>query len=155
MKQLALLVTVLLAGTGSAHGQGAEDDVMQPIQSLFDAMRSGDSALARTVFHPQARLARVPSNDGALTVDDATLESFIAAIGREHDKVWDERIWDWEIKIDGNMATVWTKYAFYLGDEFSHCGVDAFQVVRTGGNWQILNLIDTMRKGAACETEGR
>lgn len=155
MKQLAILLAALSVGVGTAHAQGVEDDVMQPIRSLFDAMRSGDSALARTVFHPQARLSRVPGDDSALTVDDATLESFISAIGREHDKVWDERIWDWEIKIDGNMATVWTKYAFYLGDEFSHCGVDAFQVVRTGGNWKILNLIDTMRRGAACETEGR
>lgn len=154
MRKLVMLVTALLAGAGTAHAQDTEDEVMQPIQSLFDAMRSGDSALARAAFHSQARLSRVPNGDGELTVDDATFEAFISAIGREHDKVWDERIWDWEIKVDGNMATVWTKYAFYLGDEFSHCGVDAFQLVRAGGSWQILNLIDTMRRGAACETEG-
>ncbi len=154
MKKLAILVTVLLA-PATAHAQGAEDGVMRPIRSLFKAMRSGDSALARAAFHQQARLSRAPGQDGELTVDDAALEGFVSAIGREHDKIWDERIWDWEIKIDGNMATVWTKYAFYLGEEFSHCGIDAFQLVRTGGGWKILNLIDTMQRGAACETEAR
>lgn len=155
MNKLAMLVTVILVGAGTANAQGTEDEVMRPIRTLFHAMRSGDSALARTAFHPQARLSRAPGGDDGLTVDDEALEGFISEIGREHAKAWNEKIWDWEIKIDGNMATVWTKYAFYLGGEFSHCGVDAFQVVKTGRSWKILNLIDTMRRGAACETGGK
>ena len=30
------------------------------------------------------------------------------------------------------LATVWVKYAFYAGGEFSHCGVDAFQLFKVG-----------------------
>jgi len=47
------------------------------------------------------------------------------------------------------VAQVWTEYAFYLNKEFSHCGIDAFQLVKDK-EWKIIHLIDT-RKKMNCE----
>ena len=119
---------------------------MVPIHQLFDAMRTGDSAQARAAFAPFARLAGAPEDEGQFNVDESTIDRFIAAIGSEREEVWDEQIWDWDVKVDGNLASVWVPYAFYRGEQLSHCGIDAFQLVRLGEAWKILHVIDTRRR---------
>jgi hypothetical protein len=37
-------------------------------------------------------------------------------------------------------------YQFYIGDKFSHCGVNSFQLVKLQGQWKIQYLIDTQEK---------
>jgi hypothetical protein len=50
------------------------------------------------------------------------------------------------VHVDGPLAVVWADYSFYAGSKFSHCGVDAFQLARTGTTWQIISIVDTWRK---------
>ncbi|HEY0898874.1 MAG TPA: hypothetical protein VGD90_06050, partial [Sphingobacteriaceae bacterium] len=61
-------------------------------------------------------------------------------------QVWDEQITFDAIQVDAGLASVWTSYKFYLGKNFSHCGVNSFQLVKMNGNWKITYLIDTRRK---------
>jgi hypothetical protein len=58
----------------------------------------------------------------------------------------DERILAYEIRIDGPMATAWTPYEFYVNGDFSHCGVNSFQLVKFVEGWKIVYIIDTRRK---------
>ncbi|HUH33176.1 MAG TPA: hypothetical protein VLZ28_04430, partial [Daejeonella sp.] len=51
-----------------------------------------------------------------------------------------------QVLIDDNLASVWTSYQFYIGDKFSHCGVNSFQLVKGKEGWKIVYLIDTRRK---------
>ncbi|MEI2720897.1 MAG: hypothetical protein V9E87_12310 [Gemmatimonadales bacterium] len=66
----------------------------------------------------------------------------------------DERIYDPEIRIDGGLATVWTFYAFFVGERLSHCGVDAFQLARTSEGWKIIALADS-RQTTGCSVAGK
>jgi len=50
------------------------------------------------------------------------------------------------ILIDGNLASVWTPYEFYFKGQFSHCGVNSFQLVKSNNEWKIQYIIDTRRK---------
>ncbi len=79
-----------------------------------------------------------------------SIDGFVKGVGTPHEKVWNESIWDSEVRIDGNLAHVWTKYAFYLGEDFSHCGVDAFQLFKDDNGWRIFQLTDT-RQFEDCE----
>jgi hypothetical protein len=54
------------------------------------------------------------------------------------------------VKIDSDLAMVWAPYKFYVGEKFSHCGVDCFQLVKLNGQWKIQYLIDTRRR-QGCE----
>lgn len=84
---------------------------------------------------------------GQEVLAEGDLDKFLKAIGSPHDLIWDERLSNMRIQIDSNLAQVWVDYMFYIGDEFSHCGVNAFQLVRNkDGIWKIINLIDTRRK---------
>lgn len=52
---------------------------------------------------------------------------------------------DADVRTDGDLATVWVPYAFYVGDDFSHCGTNAFQLARLDGAWSIIRVTDTRR----------
>jgi hypothetical protein len=74
---------------------------------------------------------------------ESSIAGFLKAVGTPHPEPWSEPIWDARIEVDGTFAQVWTQYAFYLGKKFSHCGVDAFQLVNDGKGWKIIHLADT------------
>lgn len=130
-----------------------EKDVLDVVVHLFDGMRAGDSSMVSACFYKQVDMFTSYTNkkgEAVLVKDD--VQKFIKAVGTPHDEVWNEKIWDTEIRIDGNLAQVWTKYGFYLGEKFSHCGVDAIHLTRTKDGWKIFHLSDTrQRKG--CEDE--
>lgn len=146
-RPLLATFAVLAALAPAATAQQSSDAaVLEPVTRLFDGMRKGDSSMVRSVFDSTARLVTVGTRDGQPVVRVETVDGFVQAIGTPHDEVWDERLHDTEVRVDGNLAAVWTGYRFYLGDKFSHCGVDAFQLVRRADGWKISQIADTRRK---------
>lgn len=124
------------------------------IDQLFEGMRAGDSAMVRATFHPSLTTASVFINrDGEPQLRPGDPEKWINAVGTPHDKAWDERIWAPVVQIDGLLATAWTPYAFYLGDELSHCGVNAFQLYRGPEGWKVIRITDTRRR-EGCDEQG-
>ncbi len=166
MRRRTLALTALLAPGAlaaslllppAARGQAsAQDEVLTVVRRLFDGMRAGDSAMVRSTFDAMAELLSVsaPDSAGVHRVSVAPVDRFLAAIGTPHPDVWDERIWDTEVRVDGGLASVWTKYAFYRGEQFNHCGVDVFELARRPDGWKIVHLADT-RRTAGCWTGPR
>jgi hypothetical protein len=150
---MIVLAAALVGSPARALAQENEDAaVMAVVDALFDAMRAGDSSAMRAVLHSSVTGASTFVREGVPTLTrEASLEGFVQAVGTPHEEVWDERIWNTEVRVDGTLATVWTQYAFYAGEEFSHCGVDAFQLFRAEGGWKIFHIADTRRR-EGCET---
>jgi hypothetical protein len=146
---LVLAPQMVLSQTASE-----ERAVMKVVERLFDAMRAGDSAMARSAFHADARLIGTAGRGGKPQLQVSPIDGFIQAIGAPHEHVWDERIWGSEVRIDGPLATVWTHYAFYLGDRLSHCGADAFQLFLSDDGWKIVSLVDS-RRAEGCTDASR
>jgi hypothetical protein len=38
------------------------------------------------------------------------------------------------------------KFAFFAGEEFSHCGVNSAELVKTSDGWKIMHLADTSQR---------
>lgn len=134
-----------------AQSVSEEAAVKACIQQMFDAMRAGDSTMLRPVFHPEARMQTVfTDREGKPQIRQGTVDGFVQQIGAPHEQVYDERIRLYDIKIDGLLATAWTEYAFYLGDQLRHCGVNAFQLFKTAEGWRITQITDT-RNREDCE----
>jgi hypothetical protein len=70
----------------------------------------------------------------------------VKSIGKKQPERIDEHIWNYEVQIDGSLATVWSEYTFYIGNRVSHCGVDAFQLFKADKTWKIFQIADTRRK---------
>jgi hypothetical protein len=92
-------------------------------------VRTRDTALLSVAFDTSARLVGVRARDGASTITLTTASQFGAAIVRAPaGDVWSERIFDPEVRIDGDVAQVWAYFTFHRNKEFSHCGVDPFML---------------------------
>lgn len=143
------LVAALACMPAMLPAQSAPSDssaVMAVVHRLFDGMRAHDSAMVRSVFSPGARLISTGVRNGAPVIQDEAADGFVSAVGKPSTDVWDERIHDPIVQVDGGLATVWVQYSFYLNDTFSHCGVDAFMLAKAGDGWKIVSLGDTRRR---------
>ncbi|MBL0940446.1 MAG: nuclear transport factor 2 family protein [Gemmatimonadaceae bacterium] len=137
----------------SGHQGGADHAaIMAVVQKLFDGMRKGDSTMVRSVFAPNVRMITVAPRQGVMTASVTNgADSFAKAVGTPHTEVWDERIANEKVFVDGALASVWVDYAFFRGTTFSHCGVDHFLLTKSdAGAWTILELADT-RRNTGCE----
>lgn len=116
-------------------------------------MRTRDTALLRQAFDTSARLAGVSARNGPATVRLTVPSAFGNAIASAPaGDVWNERIWDPEVRIDGDVAQVWAYYTFHRNSTFSHCGVDAFMLLKVGAEWKITQLADSRRTTGCTHT---
>jgi len=144
-------IILLLLVKGYAQTTSEQEAVRSTIDRLFEGMRGGDSSRLQTVFHLDAHMATTYYGDsGEPQTRIGSVKQFIQRAGVPHDPIWDEKISEVEIKVEDNLATAWMKYTFYLGDQRSHCGVNAMNLVKTMDGWQILYLVDT-RKMDDCD----
>jgi hypothetical protein len=136
-----------------AHAQTSDRDaILGTVQKVFDAMRTRDTALLSQAFDSTARMAGV-STRGTPAVTMMAVSRFAAAIaGAPAGDVWNEKIYDPEVRIDGNVAQVWAYYTFHRNATFSHCGVDAFMLVKVGTVWKITQLADSRRTDGCTHT---
>ena len=132
------------AQTGSAR-QTDERAVLATVERLFDAMRTRDTATMRSLFDGDARLVGMrPRPDGEMALQTLTADQFAAYVARDTRGPWIERMWNPQVRIEGTLATVWAEYDFHFGARFSHCGVDAFQLLKTAERgWVIVSIADT------------
>lgn len=144
MKTFLLFLAYLpaLAQTSSND----EAAVKATVNKLFEGMQKADSTILKPLFTPSARLQTVVNKQGEIAVNDDGIGKFISSIGKAKAGTLDERLASMEIKIDGELATAWTPYVFYRQDQKSHCGVNAFTLVKMSGSWKIQTIIDTRRK---------
>jgi hypothetical protein len=151
---LTLLTAVPVAAQDHAMHDGrspAEDSVVAVAKRLFDGMRAHDAAMIAATFAEGAMMTGVPRPGQPVAFEPVS--GFVAQAGTPGEP-WDEQIYDPEVRIDGGLATLYVFYTFSLGEQFSHCGVDTFWMVRTAEGWKIAALADTRRR-EGCETTGR
>jgi len=145
---LVVILTFLMIGLQKqAMAQTPEMEVQKVIEQLFDAMRAKDGAAAGAVFLETAPMQTVVAGENGSTLRSNSVADFVNRIATTPEDVnLDERILDYQIKVDGDLAAAWTPYEFYVNDQFSHCGVNSVQLVRTAEGWKISYIIDTRRK---------
>ena len=116
------------------------------IDKLWEAMRTKNADAIRALFTPEGQLVTVskprtgeePSKTRVFT--GADFAKMIAAGTGE----FIERMPQPEAKIFGDAAIVFGRYTFHVGDKFSHCGTNTFNLVRTADGWKIANGVSTM-----------
>lgn len=146
-----LFISPLQLATAQEHNEASE--IQAAIETLFEGMRTNDSAMVAKVFTRDAIMQTVLVNEqGSASLNKGSLEGFLKAVGTDKSEIWDEQIQSYDIKMDGNLVSAWTPYQFFRGDEFSHCGVNSFQLMKTDGGWKIFHIVDTRRR-TGCDIE--
>lgn len=130
--------------------------IHQVVTKLFDGMRTRDTAGMRTLFHEPVAMRSVSWRQGKAVVEADGLEDWFKGVASAPDTlVLDERLGPLEIRVDGNLASVWVYYEFYVSTRFSHCGADSFQFGRTDAGWKILLLADSRRRQGCSQSLGK
>ena len=123
-----------------------EQEVYAVVEALFDGMREKDAEALSSLFTDEARLNTTGIGpDGTTRFGSTPITGFIEGVSSAPAYL-DEKIWDPEVVISDALATVWVKYALYVDEAFSHCGVDAFQLFKSADGWKIFQLTDTRRR---------
>jgi hypothetical protein len=149
MKTSIVLATLALAVLAAppVRAQDERAAVLATVQRLFDGMQRGDTALMRSAFLPGAKLFGIRTRpNGQTVVQQITEQQFAEFRAGDTRGEWLERAFDPEVRIDGTMATVWAAFEFRLAGQFSHCGTDAVQLLKTADGWRIVSLADTFQR---------
>ena len=133
----------LLISSFSFAQNTSEKEIIKPIENLFNAMKFVDSLGVKNAFSNSAIMQTFGKNQEIRT---DKVEYFAKQVGASQAGDLDERFTISKILVDGNMASVWVPYQFYYKGNFSHCGVNSFQLAKINNEWKIQYIIDTRRK---------
>ena len=141
---------IFLLTTALGFSQNKEQEVKNTIDTFFQGLHAGDTVLIKQVIHPEVKMQTTFFNNKGLPVlRTSSSDQFLKSVGsKKPEDKWFEKLLDYKIHIDGNLASAWTPYEFYLNENFSHCGVNSFQLVKLEEGWVITYLIDTRRREA-------
>jgi hypothetical protein len=158
---LGLLPSTVLAQAAGAPPPKADTaaqraEVLAVVTRLFDGMRTRDTASMRGLFHPDAKLLSSSVRNGTPAVSSDPVDAWIGSIGKAPaGSVLDERLMNSVVHVEDGLAVVWTEYEFWVGDRFSHCGVDAITLGKTEGGWKLLSIADTRRRTGCKQAPAR
>jgi hypothetical protein len=144
-----LIVAALMLLVGSASAQSTDQQqVAAVIQQMFKGMYQSDSAMVRATITPDITMATVFTNkEGKVVISrKGNANELVKGMSTKQAEPLSEEIWGLTVQVDGDFAQAWCDYAFYFGNKFSHCGVDAFHLLRTPDGWKIFHIADTRRK---------
>ncbi|WP_298344393.1 nuclear transport factor 2 family protein [uncultured Algibacter sp.] len=147
MARIIFYIALLI--TSTSIGQTHEDTLVKAsVDTFFEGFHKGDTALMKSVMADKILMQTAYRNKEGkdILVTDNPNKLINAIADRPDDQKWDERLLDYSIQVDGNMANAWTPYEFWFNGEFSHCGVNSFQLFKNGNTWEIIYLIDTRRR---------
>lgn len=146
-KYFCSLAVCFLLNHATTFAQTSEDSIKAVINQMFSAMKNADAAALKNLFADSAILQSISrTNDGKTIVKNEPVAAFIEIVGKQPPGASDERVNFESVKSDGQLASAWTPYAFYYNGQLHHCGVNSFQLVKTGSAWKIQYIIDTRRK---------
>jgi len=144
---LSFVLSLVVGISGQSTGKEREA-VMKTMQAFFDTMTAHDVEGARRILQPQGRFHAMTMKDGKPDVRAFANEEYFAQLQASKQKM-QERIWNPDVRINGLIANVSAPYDFWIDGKFSHCGVDAFDLIKTEDGWKIAGGVYTVESRCA------
>ena len=147
MKVFTFFLVLLVSNVIYAQDSN-EMEVKNIIIKFFDAFHKQDSVAINALVSKDLTLQSIGKNkEGVTQLSSQEFSVFLKSIvSIPKDTNFEEKLLDFKIRLDGDMANAWTPYEFWVNGNLSHCGVNSFQLVKLEGTWKIIYLIDTRRR---------
>ena len=147
IKLAAWLSLLLVAPQAFADEKHPEHDaVMKVIDLVFEAINTSDAVLMKKIaLHDSMMYSVREQDDGHWSLRARPTSHDFDPANYGPEKVT-ERYWDPTLLVTDHIAVFWAPYDFYIDGEFSHCGTDAFDLVKVDGDWKIGNSSWTVQK---------
>ena len=118
------------------------------VQNFFKAMSAADTTLLSKLMAPSCALSSMHVdnlNEGQIKVESRG--EFLKLVSRNKAGDLDERIYNIETQERHGISVLTMDYEFYFRGKYSHCGVDAFTLLKEINSWKIVNISDTRNYG--------
>ena len=140
-----IVFVLLVVFSSSLYSQNEE--VKDVIVTFFKVFHAKDSSIIKSVCAENMILQSIAESSKGSQIKNQNPQDFYRSIATiPSTMLFEERVLDYSIQVDGTMAHVWTPYEFYVNNKLSHKGVNAFTLFKDNGIWKIVYLIDTRRK---------
>lgn len=145
---VVFLISVLSAPLlAQEPGSGPEKEVAEVANTFLSALSAADTATLSGLLAPQAMIYSVREGTLEASIRAVSRAAFLESLGGEDQELL-ERMWDPVVKVQDLVAMVWTPYDFHLNDEFSHCGIDVFTMLKGAEGWQVASITyNVVREG--------
>lgn len=152
MKNRIFLLLIFINISAFSQMVNSEDTPKKLVENFFEAFHAQDTITLKKFARQGAKLESVSVNaEGHTQFTSDDYSKFLKGIiSIPADVSFEEKLHDFRVEQNGLLATVTTPYSFYFNGKLSHCGVNSFQLVKFGGEWKIVYLIDT-RTRENCE----
>jgi hypothetical protein len=151
VRRLAVAFAMILLAHPARAQSTERDAILATVDRLFAAMQSRDTSAARRALATGSRVVSVRGDTARVPLVAQADTSFLRSLAAGTDRYL-ERIWAPEVRVRGPLATVWAPYDFHLNGVRSHCGVDAFTLVRTPSGWQVSEVIYTVERAGCADS---
>lgn len=147
MKNFVIIALILCANFSFSQQTDKKIEVKNTIDAFFKGFHEQDSVAIKKTVSDEVILQSIHKNkDGKTELTTANFHDFLKSIvSIPKENTFEEKLIDYQIKVDGAMANVWAPYEFWYNGEFSHCGVNNFQLFKENEQWKIIYIIDTRR----------
>ena len=140
-----ILFIVMFVFTSTLHSQN--DEVKQVVVTFFKGFHAKDSTIIKSVCAENMILQSIAESSKGAQLKNQSSKDFYHSIATIPPTIlFEEKLLDYSIQVDGAMAHVWTPYEFYINGKISHKGVNAFTLFKENEQWRIVYIIDTRRK---------
>jgi hypothetical protein len=155
MKKSVLIFTIIALFSVSALAQKTDDskDALAVVNKLFAEMAAHNPAGIVALHTPEAQLVAVMKNREGKTVNRTfAAEAFSKNFAEKKSEILED-MYAPRVEVFGDFAQVWGRYVFFVNGKISHCGVNAFHLVRTDAGWRIAGASTTMEAPQTCTEE--
>ena len=145
---ITFLFVLMISSFVKAQNTSDEEKIKTTIETFFEGLHKGDSTIIKTTLYKDIKIQTTSTNkEGKNSLKTETKEQLLISVAnKKTTDIYLEKLMSYDIKIDGNLASVWTPYEFYYNGNFSHCGANSFQLFNNNGKWEIIFLVDMRRR---------
>lgn len=155
MKKNLIITLFILAISISTFAQKADDakDALAVVNKMFTEMANHNPAAIAALYTKDSNLtAIIRRKDGKNAIVAFTGEAFSKNFAEKKNEIRED-MYAPETKVFGDLAVVYGRYVFFVDGKISHCGVNAFHLVRTDAGWKIANASSTIDPTSCTEFE--
>ena len=142
-----LVAALFVPQISLAQADQVEANVLAVVDEALERITAEDSVGLTDLMIEDAMFYVGLDRDGEYQTRTTTYAEARARVS-ETDMV--ERGFEPTVLVSGTIAMVWYPYDFYNDGEWSHCGVDIFNLLRTNDGWRIASLMYNVQQPPEC-----
>lgn len=148
----SLLTLLMISKPASAQSTTDEQAILNTVDQFFTALAERNRQLLTSItVQGSLNISTSLETSGNQRIRIQNYTQLLNNLSSEGPALL-ERYWDPTVLIQRDIAVFWAPYDFHVNGEFSHCGIDSFQLIKRDDRWLLTNLSWTVERTGCAES---